>query len=111
MYGGLMILCQAFGPPFLRINHFLFALIWSFSFLRLIFIRVFFFYIVFPIILWSISDLDRLSSCASSDSLISLSYSMAVFSTNSFGPFFQIFQKILVLIFTLFCLLFGTVCI
>ena len=40
----------------------------------------------FPIILWSNSD--GLGSCTScSDSLISLSYSMAVFSTKSFGLF------------------------
>ncbi len=38
---------------------------------------------------WSMRDSDGPNSCAShSDSLISLSYLMAAFSTNSFGLFF-----------------------
>ena len=80
---------------FLSINHVPFALIWSFLFLRLffysplfLFLRLFF-NIVFLIILWSNSD--GLDSCASHyDSLISLSFSMAVFSTKSFGLFFML---------------------
>ena len=72
---------QAFGPSFLRINCFPFALIWSFSFLRL-FLTSF-----FKLFCGATQmDLDGLGSCASrSDSLISLSYLMAVFSTKSFG--------------------------
>ena len=37
-----MILCQAFGTSFLRINRFPFALIWSFSFLHLFLFESFF---------------------------------------------------------------------
>ena len=37
-----MILCQAFGPSFLRVNRFPFALLWSFSFLCLFYFFVFF---------------------------------------------------------------------
>ena len=72
--------------------------IWNFSFLHLFFIRVFFYFCVFFEHCFfrlfygaTQMDPDRLGSCASHyDSLISLSYSMAVFSTKSFGLFFQL---------------------
>ena len=76
---------------FLRINYFPFALVWSFSFLCLFFIRVFLFDIIFSRLLYGATQMDQdgLGSCAShSESLISLSYLMAVFSTKSFGLFF-----------------------
>ena len=100
MYGGLMILCQAAHliHLFLRINHFPFSLIWSFLFLRLflfpsfLFLHLFYFCIFFRHHFFQLlygatqTDLDGLSSFAShSGSLISLSYSMAVFSAKSFG--------------------------
>ena len=85
-----MILCQAFGPSFLRINHLPFSLIWSFSFLRLFFIYVFFFilHLFFDIGFFRLfygqtqTELDRLGSSASHSDSLSLRYSMAVFSTN-----------------------------
>ena len=52
---------RQFGPSFLRINHFPFALLWSFLFLhffnsRLFYFCIFFSTLFFPIILWSNSD-------------------------------------------------------
>ena len=74
----------------LRINHFPFALIWSFSFLRLFFYsRLFSRHHFFQLFYGATRmEPDRLSSCAScSDNQISLNYSMAVFRMNSFGLF------------------------
>ena len=74
-----------FGPPFLRINCFPFALIWNF-FISASFFHTFFWHCFFRAA-WT--DPDRLGSSAShSDSLIWLSFSMAVFSTNSVRLFF-----------------------
>ena len=82
------ILCQVFGPSFLRIYCFLFALIWSFCF-WVFFIHVFFWHPFFRLFYGATQmDPDGLGFCASrSDSQISLSYSRAVFGTNSFGLF------------------------
>ena len=79
---------------FLRINCFPLAPYMEFFISASFFLFTSFFIFVsffstlfFPIILWSNSD--GLGSCASrSDSLISLSYLMAVFSTKSFWLFF-----------------------
>ena len=52
--------CQAFGPSFLRINYFLFVLIWSFWFLRLFLFASFFFLHLFFDILFSDYSMEQL---------------------------------------------------
>ena len=96
-----MILCQAFGPSFLGLIVFHLPLYEVFHFcvffIQVSFISESFSRHPFFLLLFGATQTvpDGLSSCAShSDSQISLSYSMAVFSTKSFRLFLSRFVQI-----------------